>query len=191
MQRPNEKKRLKITAAAARLFATRPFHEVRLDDLAAAAHVGKGTLYIYFRSKEDLYCSLIHDGMARVIEQIKQVAASDFSPPEAVEKVVARLVRFAFGHPYLYELLRAIDPVKHHESLAQLRRQLTSSIEQVFRRGAERRIWRDPHPDLTAVFIPGLVRSAVLYGPKELGEKAVTDQILRLLRHGLLKENSR
>ena len=63
MQRPNDKKRRKITDTAARLFATRPFHKVRLDDVAAAAHVGKGTLYVYFKSKDDLYRSLVFDGL--------------------------------------------------------------------------------------------------------------------------------
>jgi AcrR family transcriptional regulator len=46
MQVPNEQKRRHITSAAARMFAARPFHKVRLDDIAAAAGVGKGTLYV-------------------------------------------------------------------------------------------------------------------------------------------------
>ena len=57
MQRPDEQKRQLIIDTAARFFATQPFHKVRLDDVAAAAQVGKGTLYIYFKSKEDLYVS--------------------------------------------------------------------------------------------------------------------------------------
>jgi len=53
MQRPDEKKRQLIANTAAKLFATRPFHKVKLDDVASAAGVGKGTLYIYFKSKEE------------------------------------------------------------------------------------------------------------------------------------------
>src|SRR4051812_13319197 len=57
MQRPDEKKRAQIVATAARLFATRPYHKVRLEDIATDARIGKGTLYIYFDNKEDLYFS--------------------------------------------------------------------------------------------------------------------------------------
>jgi len=191
MQRPNEKKRQKITATAAKLFATRPFHDVRLDDVAAAAQVGKGTLYIYFKSKEDLYRSLIHDGVMQIMDQLRQSITNDLSPADALEKTIRLMVAFAYAHPYLFELMRAIDPFKGHESLLPARRQLTGFIEQVLRRGTDQKSWTDPHPQLTAVFIPGLIRSAILYGPKDINEKALADQILRLLRHGLQKEVSR
>src|SRR6266480_3299827 len=77
MQRPDEKKRALITATAARLFATQPFHKVRLDDIAAEAKIGKGTLYIYFDSKEDLYFSLIYDGLGRLVDTLREQLFGD------------------------------------------------------------------------------------------------------------------
>ena len=49
----------KILIAAARLFATHRFHEVRMEDIAAAVCAGKGTLYRYFKDKEELYLALL------------------------------------------------------------------------------------------------------------------------------------
>ena len=46
-------------AAASRVFAARPYHVVCMDDVAEAARVGKGTLYRYFPSKEDLYLGVV------------------------------------------------------------------------------------------------------------------------------------
>ena len=46
MQVRSEKKRGEIMSVAARLFASKPFHEVRLEHVAAQARVGKGTLYV-------------------------------------------------------------------------------------------------------------------------------------------------
>ncbi len=40
------------------------------------------------------------------------------------------------------------------------------------RRGVKQGVWHDAHPQLTAVFIPGLVRSARLFGPGGIGEQA-------------------
>jgi AcrR family transcriptional regulator len=191
MQRPDEKKRQKITATAARLFATRPFHQVRLDDLAAAAQVGKGTLYIYFKSKDDLYRSLIHDGFSQLMCQIQQSITDDLAPDHALEQIVRQMVAYAYTHPYIFELMRHVDPFKAHEGLTSLRRQLISLIEHTLRRGINQHLFFDPQPHLTAVFIPGLIRSAMLYGPKEVNEKNLADQILRLLRHGLRKEDPR
>jgi AcrR family transcriptional regulator len=55
VQRPDDRKRREIMRVAARMFARRPFHEVRLDEIAAATRLGKGTLYVYFASKDDLH----------------------------------------------------------------------------------------------------------------------------------------
>lgn len=44
MQRPDDAKRRQILDTAARLFAAKPFQEVKLDDIAAAAKLGKGTI---------------------------------------------------------------------------------------------------------------------------------------------------
>ena len=48
-------KEQRILDTAADLFARQPFHKVLLSDVARVASVGKGTLYLYFKSKEDLY----------------------------------------------------------------------------------------------------------------------------------------
>jgi AcrR family transcriptional regulator len=185
MQRPNEKKRRKITDTAAKLFATRPFHKVRLDDVAAAAQVGKGTLYVYFKSKDDLYRSLVYDGLTRLVDQLNAETDADVSPDAALEAIVRGLVRFAFDHPNLYELGRLLGPLKGKSKLAMKREELVAVIECTLRRGIRAGIWHDPRPELTAVFIPGFVRSAMLYGPVGLDEAALSKHILRLVRYGL------
>jgi AcrR family transcriptional regulator len=186
MQRPNETKRRKITDTAARLFATRPFHKVRLDDVAAGAQVGKGTLYVYFKGKDDLYRSLVYDGLSRLVDQLNAETATDIPPDSALEAIVRGLVRFAFDHPNLYELGRLLGPLKGTNKLAMKREELVALVERTLRRGIRDGIWTDPRPELTAVFIPGFVRSAMLYGPAGFDEAALAKHILRVVRHGLV-----
>ncbi len=57
-----------LTAAALELFVERGFAATRLDDVAAAAGVSKGTLYLYFASKEALFRAVIEEGMVPAIE---------------------------------------------------------------------------------------------------------------------------
>ena len=113
MRLPDDKKRALILATAANLFATQPFHKVRLDDVAAAAGVGKGTLYIYFKSKEDLYFSILYGGFARLVDGLKEQLQGDHSPAwQRLTRVVEGMVDFAFEHPELWELMRTVGPVK-------------------------------------------------------------------------------
>src|SRR5262245_20215588 len=105
MQRPDEQKRLEIMAVAARLFATRPFHEVRLDDVAALAKIGKGTVYVYFDSKEDLFLSLVRDGFSRLVDGLgDELDDSSLGAWERLERIVDGFVGFATRFPHLFQL---------------------------------------------------------------------------------------
>jgi len=50
-----ESKRQQILRTAEKLFTSRKFDEVTTDDIMNAAGVGKGTIYRYFRNKDDLF----------------------------------------------------------------------------------------------------------------------------------------
>jgi AcrR family transcriptional regulator len=68
-------KRLRIMQAAEQLFRTRQFHEIALDEVARVADVGKGTIYLYFSDKEDLFFQTAvsgYDEMCRLL--LKNVA---------------------------------------------------------------------------------------------------------------------
>ncbi|MEW6359931.1 MAG: TetR/AcrR family transcriptional regulator [Planctomycetota bacterium] len=52
---PQEQKRRQIMQAAEKLFVSRRFHEITLDEVARRAQVGKGTIYLYFKDKDDLF----------------------------------------------------------------------------------------------------------------------------------------
>lgn len=55
----NKNKRIKILEAALYLFSRKGYHRTRMREIAEHAGVGKGTIYEYFESKEDLFTSLI------------------------------------------------------------------------------------------------------------------------------------
>lgn len=192
MQKPNEKKREKILAVAAELFATRPFHKVLLTDVAEVAAVGKGTLYTYFKSKEDLYLTVLYAGFEKLVDQLKQCLEADETrpPQESLEIVVREFVNYAYQNPHLFALIRSVPM----QSIAlaqwgQKRRELTDLICAVIRRGARLGCFSDPYPELTARFVPGLVRSALLEGVPELDQQVIADHILRFLLSSLRTGN--
>lgn len=58
-----------LIAAALELFVERGFAATKLDDVAARAGVSKGTLYLYFTSKEELFKAVIEQGVLPVVAQ--------------------------------------------------------------------------------------------------------------------------
>lgn len=72
-QRRKEARPAELMAAALDLFVERGFAATRLDDVAARAGVTKGTLYLYFDSKESLFKAVVENGIVSRIDEALRV----------------------------------------------------------------------------------------------------------------------
>ena len=191
MQRPSEARRREITRVAARLFATQPFHAVTLERIAAEAHIGKGTLYVYFDSKEDLYSSLIHEALSELCGELERELGAFEGPSwPRLALVVERLAGFAERFPHLFELLRAgVEP--SDPRLLEKRAELVGLIEGVLRRGVRAGELADRHPELTAQYVLTFLRVAFLYRPAGMSVRAIATHLLDVLDAGLRRSRPR
>jgi AcrR family transcriptional regulator len=64
-----------ITAAALELFVERGFAATRLEDVATRAGVSKGTVYLYFANKEELFKAVVREGLVSPIAEMKGLVA--------------------------------------------------------------------------------------------------------------------
>ena len=60
-----------ITAAALELFVERGYAGTRLEDVAASAGISKGTLYLYFANKEELFKAVVREGLVSPIAEMR------------------------------------------------------------------------------------------------------------------------
>lgn len=189
MQRPDETKRITIMQVAAELFAHRPYHEVRLDDVAEAAKVGKGTLYVYFRSKEHLYGSLVLEGFTQLIDRIRpEVESPSGTAWQTLELIISDFVAWAVRTPHLFQLIKPGQLDNILPGLPDKRRELGDLIERVLRRGIQAGEIDDPHPEITAQFIPGCVRGAIRHAAGGVDPDVLANHVLRVIARGIRKE---
>ncbi len=62
--------REKILESAIECFAKTGFDRTKMDDIASLSDVSKGTLYLYFKSKEDLFYGICQSSLKKIIEQL-------------------------------------------------------------------------------------------------------------------------
>src|SRR5690348_7286622 len=86
-----------ILDAALDCFAERGFAATRLEDVAARAGVTKGTMYLYFASKEDLFKAVVRGFVVPIIEHIEAAVAGPGQVSERIERVVAAWVEKVYG----------------------------------------------------------------------------------------------
>jgi AcrR family transcriptional regulator len=87
--RRKEARPAELISAALDLFVERGFAATRLEDVAARAGVSKGTLYLYFPSKEDLFKAVVRGGIVPAIERAeKQFADHRGSASELIRELL-------------------------------------------------------------------------------------------------------
>ena len=73
-------RRRAILAAAKQVYSEKGFLAATVEDIAAAARVSVGAIYLYYKSKEDLYVSLLAETMATFTEELTRILHSRLRP---------------------------------------------------------------------------------------------------------------
>jgi len=81
-------KEQKIIEAAIRVFARRGLEKGRIADIAKEAGIGKGTVYEYFRSKEEIFAAIESSVMQEMMSQLTELVSSNLSPREKLEALL-------------------------------------------------------------------------------------------------------
>jgi AcrR family transcriptional regulator len=197
--RPSE-----IIAAALDCFAERGFAATRLDDIAERAGVTRGTLYLYFDSKEELFKAVVRQSIGPVLSRVEGVVSSAVSPtpdllrqailsiPEAVlssqvsalpKLVIAEATNFPeIARFYLDEV---VNPAKR-------------LIAGLLRRGIARGEFREVDVDHTVLCVIAPILLSALwrhslepYDSETLDGGAVARTHVDLLLHGLTPDGGR
>ena len=183
-----ENKEQRILDAAAELFAAHPFHKVLLDDVARMARVGKGTLYLYFSSKDELYLAMLFREFAGLVERLRRQLDAEAPADEQMAGVVAEIVRHLFGKATIMELLRgAVVNCPQDGKWNDKRLEMRTLLENLIKRGIRQGLFQDTDPQLTAQYITGLVRSACLFKPEGADAESITSHATKFILNGLRK----
>ena len=87
-KRRKEARPQELTAAALELFVEKGFAATRLDEIAARAGVSKGTLYLYFDSKEELFKAVIREGLLPLLAEGEELMASMPGPASELFRAI-------------------------------------------------------------------------------------------------------
>ena len=186
-----EERQQRILQSAARLFAERRFDEVLMEEVAQRAGVGKGTLYRYFRDKEELYFAVVFAGVAGLKEQLGRGAAAEEDPLGRLEVAVRAIVSFLSSNRFFFRLMGVEDSKADGRKgtyrcrWRQKRGELLAFLEEVLNSGAERGVFDCRHPTTEAQILLGMVRSMLRFNQDGLSIDEIVDEILRIFLRGI------
>jgi AcrR family transcriptional regulator len=135
-----------ILRAAETIFTGRDFHDVQMDDVAAACGVGKGTLYRYFPSKRELYLAVMFDGIERLRTELEQTLDPGAPPAHRIERIVHRTLAYFWDRRFFFALIHQNEHkpdadvrewFRHREQLSRL---VQETLEQAMAAGHLRQV---------------------------------------------------
>jgi AcrR family transcriptional regulator len=187
-----------ILAAGRQLLEQRGPEAMTMEEIAAAAGVAKGTLYLYFQSKDDLILALINQVGENIIRDMEASLQAPGTPPEKLVRVVSVLLEYLNRERLLFpiyarELLRGEEKPREgfRRRYHELEEEFVALVTRLFAEGIAAGQFIPANPRLLSFLIRGLVRATGYYQKAEGQADAAKEAlpvILTLLSSGLIRE---
>ena len=104
-RQPGGQKRARILDAAETVFARRGFYNARVAEIAREAGVADGTIYLYFKSKDDLLISLFESRMQRVLAALEGAIPDSAGAGEKLRAFITAYMHLIRDTPRVAEVL--------------------------------------------------------------------------------------
>ncbi len=182
-------KRERILAAGLRLFANQTYQAVTMDRVAEAAGVAKGTLYLYFPSKEALYLGILSDGLETVSKRYQATRDTREDVAVRLRRAIDVSIQFYDERRDLLRLIATEEP-----RLAEARNRLiqnwrergfvffTSLIEEGMRSG----VFGHTDSRAATLAIIGGIRSVLLYYGATRPAQSISEELGDFYLKGLV-----
>ena len=168
-------KKTQIINAAIEVFAKMGLDKGKIDDIAKVAGIGKGTVYGYFKSKDELFSAIEKMFIYDSVDQIEALTKSNKSPTEKIEKIVNYSITM---HEEMGDAALIIAELwaqhgrgqlhGHKESVfADMYRDFNDSVLKVLSEGIKTNEFRDMNKEgvaaLLLAFIDGAIWQSVIF----------------------------
>jgi AcrR family transcriptional regulator len=169
MPRPNvsEERKQQILQAAVRVFSRQGLANTRMDDIAEAASLSKGTLYLYYKSKEDLTTAIIQQLFDPDIESLQALDTPEKSATERLytyaQQLIDSIERFSEIYPLIVEFYAsALRESSHRELLNRYFAHYRESLAGIIAQGTATGEFKPVDPHQTATTLTALFEGTAL-----------------------------
>jgi AcrR family transcriptional regulator len=197
-ERRAEARPRELVAAALKLFSERGFAATRLEDVAAEARVSKGTVYLYFESKEQLFEAVVREAISPNLDRAEAMLAAFEGPTPELLRAFYGLVRAVLDTPVTGVIKLILAESGNFPELARLYADLVvrrglGVLQGILRRGVARGEFRPLNAEATApllmapvVLLAAWKHSFGAYTNLTLDRDAVLDAHVETVLRGLL-----
>ena len=101
-----EFRKSELLSAARTVFSRDGFHDATIDDIAREAGVAKGTVYLYFKSKQEIYLAALRDGVELLNEEMRAEAAVPGPAADRLRRLLTAKITFFDKHRDFFQIFQ-------------------------------------------------------------------------------------
>ena len=179
-----------ILDAAAKVFAMKPFHGVLIDEIASDAGIGKGTIYRYFETKDELYFATTLHILDQLAEALSESLVLEKSATKRLERIAEECLRFYWDRRFLFPYLETDGMPGRREELLKRRESILRFAQEAILSGIEQRELRGIDARIGAELFLGLVRSANLFRRSDDSREDLVAQVMSVFLEGVARKDA-
>lgn len=174
-------RRNEILQASVRVFVKKGFFKTQMEDVAKESGVAKGTLYLYFRSKEELFASLFEDIFEQGFSNIETIKNMQVEAKEKLMMFIKSQLEFCEKNIELFmmmdrelHLMEKTLKMSHTQKIMKKYEKIICSLSEIVTQGIKENLIKKIDPLLVSLILINIVKSTVFKNVKfHSGEKLI------------------
>jgi TetR/AcrR family transcriptional regulator len=181
-----------IMASARELFFAKGFAPTTMDEIASKAELSKGALYLYCSSKEDLYVTVLNEGLKILFDRIEAVFQLDLPPDQLIRRLGEVRYRYYLDYREYYRIFffrqhRDVDVARQLLSHQLVQENLDKGMRSfqrfigVIQQGIDQGIFAPVDPRKAAVVFWGAINGVLFFFEEELSKELIGVDVEELI----------
>ncbi len=176
-----------ILEAGEKLFAKKGFYPTTMEEVARAAGLAKGTIYLHFDDKRNLFFSIIEKKLDILLEKIEKEMRKDEFPSQRIKLAIGIHLRFLEENRDFFKIMQALPESLKQEMERKLKGRVIEKqsryveiLDQLIRKGIRNQEIKPLDSRKLAVILVGMMHSLTIYwiSRKETGSLSQDDSLV-------------
>lgn len=161
-QRKKERTFQCLLRSAEEVFSEHGFERASVSGICQRAGVARGTFYLYFANKEDVYVRLVEELEVKLLKRLRAVVRTDSEPRTKLARTYSELLDVLTENQKLFQVFREAEFVRQ-EIAQRFYESVCKILTDVVQDGMQKVVFRDLDPDVVAYAILGAALFQIVY----------------------------
>ena len=127
-EREKEQRKEEIVTAAQKVFFEKGLQLATVDEIAESAELSKGTIYLYYKSKEDLYLAVLMRGMQKLQDAFALRIQSESNTLRALLGLIQTYLEFFRDHRDYFRMFQFLQTPQFHKQVSDEMKEAGSQV---------------------------------------------------------------